>query len=148
MSDEFPEARSVKNYKIICQLLEVQKEADRSGNSVQWWVQNKSFCSKGGWCRPPNMPGMQSRLWCYYRDYHREAKHPNSCWHNTAVRMKATKTRQIQSRRVPLPATSLIFNIKLYLFFFEIHNLQTSPSSQCVGSGNYLWNLPGLKDWG
>lgn len=97
MSDKFSEASSAKVLQTDLSFLFKSSEGSRqfgSGNSLQLCVQNKSFCSKLGWCMPSNMQRMQGRLWCYYRYHHRKAKHTNSCWNNITVKMKATKVKQ------------------------------------------------------
>lgn len=97
MSDKFLEARSAKILQTDLSFLFKSSEGSRqfgSGNSLQLCVQNKSFCSKLGWCMPSNMRRMQDRLWCYDRYHHRKAKHTNSCWNNITVKMKATKIKQ------------------------------------------------------
>lgn len=45
-----------------------------------------------------------------------ESEPPKSCWNTVAVEMKATQA----SSSVMFPASPLVFDIKPYLFFFEI----------------------------
>lgn len=112
-SVRFSEARSVKKLQTDLSFLVRSSEGGRqfgSGNSLQWCVQNKSFCSKRGWCRPPKMPRMRGRLWCCADTITGELS-THIPARIAALGMEAAETRETQSRR-KVATACLYTNIK------------------------------------